>query len=114
MSTTSRQPRKRVGRLQSGGVIREAATALFLRNGYLGTSMDEIAALASCLERLAERGLMRLDDHLLAARHFVALVLWVPLDRAMFVADADVPTAAELERLADAGVRVFLAAYGLT
>src|SRR2546430_7538067 len=38
--------RKRAGRLQSGGVIREAATALFLRNGYLGTSMDEIAALA--------------------------------------------------------------------
>src|SRR2546430_7258601 len=40
------QPRKRVGRLQSGGAIRDAATALFLRNGYLGTSMDEIAALA--------------------------------------------------------------------
>jgi TetR/AcrR family transcriptional repressor of mexJK operon len=26
--------------------ILEAATTLFLRNGYLGTSMDEIAALA--------------------------------------------------------------------
>src|SRR2546430_6029030 len=38
--------RKRAGRLQSGGVIREAATALFLRSGYLGTSMDEVAALA--------------------------------------------------------------------
>ena len=28
------------------GAILEAATALFLRTGYLGTSMDEIAALA--------------------------------------------------------------------
>lgn len=27
-------------------VIREAATELFLRNGYLGTSMDEVASLA--------------------------------------------------------------------
>src|SRR6266568_940065 len=43
---TSGQPRKRAGRLQSAGVIRDAATALFLKNGYLGTSMDEIAAAA--------------------------------------------------------------------
>src|SRR5919197_4708710 len=42
----SRQPRKRAGRLQSGGAIREAATTLVLRNGYVGTSMDEVAALA--------------------------------------------------------------------
>jgi TetR/AcrR family transcriptional regulator, mexJK operon transcriptional repressor len=35
----SRSARKRLG-------ILEAATAVFLRNGYLGTSMDEIAALA--------------------------------------------------------------------
>jgi len=193
-------------------VIREAATALFLRNGYLGTSMDEIAALAgvskqtvythfadkerlftelvlgntrpvdefipvlthllqdpddleenlrelarrylgsviqppvlqlrrlvigeagrfpelartyyervpervvatlaTSLQHLAERGLLRLDDSLLAARHFAALVLWIPLDRAMFVANGEPPAAAELERLAGAGVRVFLAAYG--
>src|SRR5437016_3325040 len=38
--------RRRAGRLASAGVIREAATTLFLRNGYLGTTMDEIAALA--------------------------------------------------------------------
>src|SRR5918996_5370234 len=29
------------------GAILEAGTTLFLRNGYLGTSMDEIAALAA-------------------------------------------------------------------
>src|ERR1700730_18654570 len=39
-------PARRASRLASAGVIREAATTLFLRSGYLGTSMDEIAALA--------------------------------------------------------------------
>ena len=34
------------GRPASDKAILEAATTLFLRNGYLGTSMDEIAALA--------------------------------------------------------------------
>src|SRR6266566_5151447 len=204
--------RKRAGRLASRGVILEAATTLFLRNGYVGSSMDDIAALAgvskqtvythfadkpalftqlvlgnieiveqlvptitrklqdvndlerdlcelarnylgavlqpqvlqlrrlviaeasrfpelartyyervpervfatlaTSLQHLAERGLLRLDDSLLAARHFAALVLWIPLDRAMFVANGEPPAAAELERLAGAGVRVFLAAYG--
>lgn len=38
--------RRRAGRLASGGAIREAAAALFLENGYQGTSMDEIATTA--------------------------------------------------------------------
>ena len=42
----TRSGRKRAGRLSSGGAIREAATRLFLEKGYLGTSMDEIAAAA--------------------------------------------------------------------
>ena len=40
------QPRRRAARLASAPVILEAATTLFLRNGYLGTSVDDIAALA--------------------------------------------------------------------
>ena len=39
-------PGRRARRLASGGVIMEAATTLFLRNGFLGTSVDDIAALA--------------------------------------------------------------------
>src|SRR5437016_2683401 len=39
-------PGRRAGRLASAGVITDAATALFLRSGYLGTSMEEVAALA--------------------------------------------------------------------
>jgi len=40
------RPKRRAARLASGPVILEAATMLFLRNGYLGTSVDDIAALA--------------------------------------------------------------------
>lgn len=202
-------PTRRAGRLASAGVIREAATTLFLRSGYLGTSMEEIATLAgvskqtvythfadkerlftdlilgatdrandflqhltvlpetddletdlhqvarrylatvlrpellqlrrlvigesgrfpelartyyeraprrtlatlaSCFQRLAERGLMRLGDPPLAAWHFAYLVLGPSLDRAMFCGDEELPPT-ELERQADAAVRVFLAAY---
>jgi TetR/AcrR family transcriptional repressor of mexJK operon len=204
--------RRRTSRLASSEVIMEAATTLFLRKGYAGTSMDEIAAvagvskqtiythfadkerlfsdlvlrntervdefveqvgtifedtddlekallelarryialvirpevlqlrrlvigeaghfpglagtyyervpqrvletLASNLERLAERGLLRLDDTMLAANHFVALILWVPLDRAMFRLEQEPVGARRQDQLAVAGVRVFLAAYG--
>ena len=38
--------KRRAGRMASAGVIREAATALFLRSGYQGTSMEEIATQA--------------------------------------------------------------------
>jgi TetR/AcrR family transcriptional repressor of mexJK operon len=67
--------------------------------------------LASGFERLAERGLLRLDDGLLAAQHFNWLVLSIPLNQAMFSVDMNF-SAAELERYADEAVRVFLAAYG--
>jgi TetR/AcrR family transcriptional repressor of mexJK operon len=70
-----------------------------------------VTALASSFQRLAERGHLRLDDPQLAANHFAYLVVGMPLDRALFRGD-DSFTRAELERLADAGVGVFLAAYG--
>ena len=210
--TSQPSPRRRTGRLGSAGVIMEAATTLFLRKGYAGTSMDEIAALAgvskqtiythfadkerlftdlvlrnaervdefveqvdaifedaadlekallelarryialvirpdvlhlrrlvigeaghfpdlagtyyervpervlgtlaSNLRRMEQRGLLRLHDSALAANHFVALILWVPLDRAMFHMEQEPLVAGRLDQLAVAGVRVFLAAYG--
>ncbi|MER5777359.1 TetR/AcrR family transcriptional regulator [Streptomyces sp. NPDC002039] len=70
-----------------------------------------IAALAACFEHLSARGLLKLDDPVLAARHFAWLILAIPMDRAMFFARDDIQPPAELERLADEGVRVFLAAY---
>ena len=203
--------RPRAGRMASGGVIREAAAALFLERGYQSTSMDDIAAaarvskqtiythfadkrelfadlvlgnvervdaflgtmadtlrgpdveaglrrfarlyvhfvirpevlrlrrlvvgeagrfpelartyyervpgrvystLAQLLEELARRGELTISDPDLAAQHFVWLVLGLPLDRGMFDVDAPAPTAERLDRIADSGVRVFIAAYG--
>ncbi|HEX3873726.1 MAG TPA: TetR/AcrR family transcriptional regulator [Solirubrobacteraceae bacterium] len=69
-----------------------------------------IATLATAFGRLAARGLLSTDDPATAAGHFAYLVLSVPLDRALFApADADRP--ADLDRIARAGVRVFVAAY---
>jgi TetR/AcrR family transcriptional repressor of mexJK operon len=71
-----------------------------------------IGALAAVFEQLAERGALELDDPTVAAEHFNWLIMSIPLNRAMFLGDDEPPSAAELERYADAGVRVFLAAYG--
>jgi TetR/AcrR family transcriptional regulator, mexJK operon transcriptional repressor len=70
-----------------------------------------MAALASTFERLASRGLLEVPDPELAAAHFNWLVMSVPLNRAMLLGFDDPPSPAELEGYADAGVRVFLAAY---
>jgi TetR/AcrR family transcriptional regulator, mexJK operon transcriptional repressor len=71
-----------------------------------------IAALATVFERLAGRGVLQMDDPLLAAAHFNWLAMSIPLNQAMFLGEDEPPSTAELDRYADAGVRVFLAAYG--
>jgi TetR/AcrR family transcriptional repressor of mexJK operon len=68
--------------------------------------------LAEQFQALAQRGLLRVDDPLLAAQHFNWLILSIPLNKAMFHGNDIRFTAAELQRYADEGVRVFLAAYG--
>ena len=66
--------------------------------------------LTECFERLQDRGLLQVDDPMLAAEHFNWLVLSIPLNLAMFDADAPVETE-RLNYFADEAVRVFLAAY---
>jgi TetR/AcrR family transcriptional regulator, mexJK operon transcriptional repressor len=70
-----------------------------------------IAALATVFERLAARGVLQLDDPSLAAAHFNWLIMSIPLNRAMLLGDNEPPADSDLERYADTGVRVFLAAY---
>ncbi len=72
-----------------------------------------MAMLATVFEQLAERGVLRVDDPPLAAEHFNWLVMSTPLNRAMLLGDDQAPSAADLERYTDAGVRVFLAAYAV-
>ncbi|SCG67289.1 TetR/AcrR family transcriptional regulator [Micromonospora halophytica] len=69
------------------------------------------ATLAAVVTRLAERGLLRAPDPLLAAQHLNYLVLSIPLNETMFAVRAEYDDA-ELHRWADEAVRVFLAAYG--
>lgn len=82
------------------------------RTYYEKVPKRSIDALAACLQRLAERGLVQIAEPQLAAYHFAYLVLTIPLDRAMICGEDDPFPPAELEHFADAAVRVFLAAYG--
>lgn len=70
------------------------------------------AVLADAFDRLAERGVLELQDPLLAAAHFNWLIMSAPMNRAMLLGHDEPPAPAELDRYADSGVQVFLAAYG--
>jgi TetR/AcrR family transcriptional regulator, mexJK operon transcriptional repressor len=70
-----------------------------------------LATLASCFQRLAQHQLLRLDDPLLAANHFVGLLLWIPLNKAMFSGEHH-GSKADLERYARAAAHAFLGGYG--
>ncbi len=72
-----------------------------------------LTTLASRFQALSRSRRLRLDDPMLAAQHFVGLLLWIPINKAMFSGDDETScTPAELERYADAAVRAFLGAYG--
>lgn len=72
-----------------------------------------MAAMATTFQRLADRGLLRIDDAAIAASHFNWLVMSQPLNQAMLLGDAGIPEPAALRGYAADGVRVFLAAYGV-
>lgn len=71
-----------------------------------------IAAWTTAFKRLAEKGLLRLEDPALAAEHFNWLVVSIPLNHAMLCGDHRPLRRTQLERYADRAVDVFLAAYG--
>ena len=68
-----------------------------------------VATLASVFAVLVERGLLHVDDTVVAAEQFNWLVL-IPLNRAMFLAD-EPRDPVGLDRAADGAVAAFLAAY---
>ena len=71
-----------------------------------------IGALANAFERLAERGLLEMDDPLLAANHFNWLIMSAPINLAMLLGNDKPLKKADLARYVDNGVRAFLSAYG--
>lgn len=73
-----------------------------------------LATLANHFRRLADEGLLRVDDPLLAAHHFVGLMLWIPMNQAMFTGDYLPKSEAEITRYADSAVRAFMFGYSAT
>jgi TetR/AcrR family transcriptional repressor of mexJK operon len=72
-----------------------------------------LATLATCFAELAKRDLLYAEDPLIAAHHFVGLLLWIPVNQVMFTGSEQPYTKAELDRYADAAVDAFLAAYSV-
>jgi TetR/AcrR family transcriptional regulator, mexJK operon transcriptional repressor len=71
-----------------------------------------LTALAEHFQDLTDRGLLRPGDPLLAAHHFTGLLLWIPVNRAMFTGNHD-SDKADLESYADRAVSTFLRAYAV-
>lgn len=96
-------------RLVIGEVSRFPELAKVLYERGPGRAM---ATLSKTLARLSARGLLVIDDVAVAASHFNWLVMADPLNQAMLLGDAAVPSPQQLRRHAAEAVRVFLAAYG--
>ena len=71
-----------------------------------------LATLAAQFQRLADLRLLDVEDAVIAADHFVGLLLWIPINRVMFTGDTPGSSETELEGYATAAVRTFLRAYG--
>lgn len=72
-----------------------------------------LETLAATFRRLTADGLLCAADPDLAANHFVGMLLWIPVNEAMFTGETRPRTAAELDRVADAAAAAFLAGYGV-
>lgn len=69
-----------------------------------------IATLATTFRYLAEEKVLHINDSLSAANRFSGLLLWHPVNKAMFYGGLQ-HTQDELDRYATAGVKVFLGTY---
>ena len=80
---------------------------------FEGAFHRSLVLLGESMTRLADRGMLReLPDPTLAAYHFAGLVMYKPMNQAMFAGTAALPADDELEHIADRAAEVFLAAYG--
>ena len=70
-----------------------------------------LASAAVAFATLTKRGLLQTPDPRLAASHLFGMLLWIPMNEAMFTGNAQARSPAELQRHADASVEAFLAAY---
>jgi TetR/AcrR family transcriptional regulator, mexJK operon transcriptional repressor len=95
-------------------VIAEADRFPEIGRAWFDRGFDRaLVIMGEAMRRLADRGLLHnLSDPALAACQFAGLVMYQPMNQAMF-AGTDAPQPAErLSRIADSAVDVFLAMYG--
>ena len=71
-----------------------------------------LAALASSFQALADRQLLVVDDATTAAEHFVGMLFWIPVNKAMFTGDDDYAATHDLEPMARTSAAAFMSAYG--
>ncbi|MGA2969120.1 MAG: TetR/AcrR family transcriptional regulator [Acidimicrobiales bacterium] len=70
-----------------------------------------LAALASSFRALADRELLGVADETAAAEHFVGMLFWIPVNKAMFTGDDDYAATHDLVAVARAAAAAFLNAY---
>jgi AcrR family transcriptional regulator len=72
-----------------------------------------LVILGEALQGLEERGLLHdLGDPTLAAYQFAGLVMYLPMNQAMFAGSGVLPPPDKLDQIAESAVAVFLARYG--
>jgi len=71
-----------------------------------------LKALAGSFRALADRRLLALDDATAAAEHFVGMLFWIPVNKAMFTGDDDYAATHDLAPVARSAVTAFLDGYG--
>jgi TetR/AcrR family transcriptional repressor of mexJK operon len=70
-----------------------------------------LGALSRSFQALAERRLLTVDDPLMAAEHFVGMLFWIPVNKAMFTGDDDYAATHELAPVARSAASAFMNAY---
>ena len=71
-----------------------------------------LAALAASFRTLADRQLLSVNDPSIAAEHFVGMLFWIPVNKAMFTGNDDYADSHELAPAARSAARAFMNAYG--
>jgi TetR/AcrR family transcriptional repressor of mexJK operon len=71
-----------------------------------------LGALSTSFQSLADRRLLVIDDPATAAEHFVGMLFWIPVNKAMFTGDDNYAATHDLSLVARAATRAFMNAHG--
>jgi TetR/AcrR family transcriptional repressor of mexJK operon len=72
-----------------------------------------LGALSRSFQSLADRDLLAIDSAATAAEHFVGMLFWIPVNKAMFTGDDNYAATHDLASVAQATTTAFINAYGL-